>query len=129
MSGLILEAAETAKSRYGTRIYLERGSHHILAQQENLAAASARQPSQMAIERKLAGYALADRIVVPSGHVRDSFRRDPVAQAKLFENPYGVDLAMFPTAPVPANIEPTVLFVGSWIRRTGVVTPRSLSAT
>jgi len=83
----------------------------------------------MAIERKLAGYALADRIVVPSGHVRDSFRRDPVAQAKLFENPYGVDLAMFPTAPVPANIEPTVLFVGSWIRRTGVVTPRSLSAT
>ena len=35
-------------------------------------------------------------------HVAESFRRDGSAYAKLFYNPYGVDLAMFPLCPEKA---------------------------
>ena len=99
MSGIYLEAARFAKRRFGAAIWLERGSRHILSQDEILAAIpGADRPSSLAIDRELAGYALADRIVIPSSHVEESFRRDPAAHAKLFKNPYGVDLAMFPSA-------------------------------
>ena len=99
MSGIYLEAARFAKRRFGAAIWLERGSRHILSQDEILAAIpSAGRPSSLAIDRELAGYALADRIVIPSLHVEESFRRDPAAHAKLFVNPYGVDLEMFPSA-------------------------------
>src|SRR5262249_25546476 len=97
MSGIYLEAARFAKRRFGAAIWLERGSRHILSQDEILAAIpGAVRPSSLAIDRELAGYALADRIVIPSLHVEESFRRDPAAHAKLFKNPYGVDLTMFP---------------------------------
>ena len=39
MSGIYLEAARTARSRFGARLWLERGSQHILAQDALLAAA------------------------------------------------------------------------------------------
>jgi glycosyltransferase involved in cell wall biosynthesis len=69
---------------------------------------------------KLAGYAVVDRIVVPSVHVKESFRRDPTAYAKLFLNPYGVDLEMFPTTERHnSHKEFTLLFVGSWTLRKG----------
>jgi hypothetical protein len=58
----------------------------------------ATRPTSLAIDRELAGYALADRIVIPSLHVKESFHRDQIAYAKLFMNPYGVELEMFPTA-------------------------------
>ena len=68
----------------------------------------------------MAGYALADRIVIPSLHVKESFRRDPTAYAKLFTNPYGVDLEMFPTAQRRnPDKEFTLLFVGTWTLRKG----------
>lgn len=119
MSGLILEAAAYAKSEFGARVYLERGSQHILAQKEILADTGVAL-TRFSVERELAGYALADRISVPSSHVCESFRRDPVALAKLFVNPYGVDLQMFPAQECPINSRKTVLFVGGWIYRKGV---------
>jgi alpha-maltose-1-phosphate synthase len=121
MSGIYLEAARFAKARYGATIWLERGSRHILSQDEILAAIpGAQRPSPLAIRRELAGYALADRVVIPSHHVAESFRRDGAAYAKLFYNPYGVDLAMFPLCAKRAPAEPiSLLFVGIWCLRKG----------
>lgn len=121
MSGMYLEAARFAKERYGAAIWLERGSRHILSQDEILAAIpGAERPSPLAIRRELAGYPLADRIVIPSHHVAESFRRDGSAYAKLFYNPYGVDLAMFPLRQKEATEDPfSLLFVGIWCLRKG----------
>jgi glycosyltransferase involved in cell wall biosynthesis len=116
MSGIYLEVARFAKVRYGAAIWLERGSRHILSQDEILAAVpGAERPSPLAIRRELAGYALADRIVIPSHHVVESFCRDGSIYPKLFYNPYGVDLAMFPSRREKAPSEPFLfLFVGTW---------------
>ena len=121
MSGYYLEAARFAKQRYGAAIWLERGSHHIRSQDEILAAIpGARRPSPLAIRRELAGYALADRIVIPSRHVADSFCRDELAYAKLFYNPYGVDLAMFPHCRENPTAGPfSLLSIGTWSLQKG----------
>jgi glycosyltransferase involved in cell wall biosynthesis len=121
MSGIYLEAARFAKQRYGATIWLERGSRHILSQDEILASIpGAERPTQLAIRRELAGYALADRVVIPSQHVAESFRRDRSTYAKRFYNPYGVDLAMFPHRPEQEPSEPlSFLFVGTWSLQKG----------
>lgn len=121
MSGIYLEAARFAKKRFGATIWLERGSRHILSQDRILAAIpGAQRPSSFAIQRELAGYALADRIVIPSLHVADSFRQDSSTYAKLVYNPYGVDLAMFPPCTKKTPAEPmSLLFVGVWCLRKG----------
>ena len=121
MSGIYLEAARFAKRRFGAVVWLERGSRHILSQDEILAEIpGATRPTPLAISRELAGYTFADRIVVPSLHVKESFRRDPVAYAKLFVNSYGVDLEMFPAARRHnSDKEFTLLFVGSWTLEKG----------
>lgn len=121
MSGIYLEAARFAKRRFGAGIWLERGSRHILSQDEILAdIPGATRPTSLSIARELAGYALADRIVIPSLHVKESFCRDPTAYAKLFMNPYGVNLEMFPAAERhKSGKEFTLLFVGSWTLRKG----------
>ena len=115
MSGYYLEAARFAKQRYGAAIWLERGSHHIHSQDEILAAIpGAQRPSPLAIRRELAGYALADRVVIPSYHVGESFRRDESAYTKLFYNPYGVDLAMFPLCSEKAPTDEALLTSLCW---------------
>lgn len=123
MSGMYLEAARYAKTRYGAQVWLERGSRHILSQRDILKELGvARGPSNFIVDRELAGYELADRIVVPSSHVVESFREcGPKHLSKLFVNPYGVELAHFPPRAKPrADVPPTVLFVGGWSRRKGV---------
>lgn len=122
MSGYYLEAARFAKQRYGAAIWLERGSHHIHSQDEILAAIpGAQRPSPVAIRRELAGYALADRVVIPSYHVEESFRRDQSTYTKLFYNPYGVDLAMFPyQREPPTDGGPfSLLSIGTWSLQKG----------
>ncbi|MGC1859731.1 MAG: glycosyltransferase family 4 protein [Methylocystis sp.] len=121
MSGLILEAARFAKSKFGARIYVERGSQHIVSQARILEhVPGAQTPSCFAIERELAGYELADRIAVASGQVVDSFLdEDPSLASKLFKNPYGVDLKQFPQRKLIPPGPPTVLFVGAWTYQKG----------
>lgn len=121
MSGIYIEALRFAKMRYGARIWLERGSRHILSQDEILAAIpGAERPSAWTIKRELEGYALAERIVVASSHVEESFRRDEDAHRKLFLNPYGVDLAMFPPcAQRSGGGALRLLYVGAWSLRKG----------
>ena len=97
MSGIFVRAIRAARNRYGASIWLERGSRHILSQAEILSALpGASTPTPDIIARELEGYRLADRIVVPARHVAESFERDPEAHAKLFVNPYGTKLDMFP---------------------------------
>jgi glycosyltransferase involved in cell wall biosynthesis len=121
MSSIYLEAAHFAKGRYGAAIWLERGSRHILSQDEILAAIpGAERPSPLAIRRELAGYAFADRVVIPSRQVAESFRRDESVCDKLFYNPYGVDLAIFPPRQKKALTEGiSFLFIGTWCYRKG----------
>src|SRR5262249_4009472 len=121
MSGMYLEAARFARQRYGAAIWLHRGSRHILSQDEILAAVpGAERPSPLTIRRELAGYQLADCIVIQAGHVEESFRRDAVAHAKLFQNPTGISLSMFPVRPEKPAREPfSLLYVGSWSLRKG----------
>lgn len=116
MSGLILEAAERAREQFGALIYLERGSTHIEAQRETLGKGG---PTDFDIARELAGYRLADRIVIPADHVGASFVRDPSLATKLFSNPYGVDLALFPQRAAPHDGPPTLIFAGNWSWRKG----------
>jgi glycosyltransferase involved in cell wall biosynthesis len=120
MSGIYLNAARKARRRFGARLWLERGSQHILEQDALLAAVGAERPSAATIRRELDGYAEADRIVIASKHVQESFRRDPAAYAKLFCNPYGVDTAMFfPPQTRPRNETLVFLYAGAWSRRKG----------
>jgi alpha-maltose-1-phosphate synthase len=121
MSGIYLEAARLAKHRYGASIWLHRGSRHILSQAEILSAVpGAERPSALAIRRELAGYALADRIVIQAAHVEESFRRDAAAHDKLFQNPTGTSLSMFPVCPKkPALGSYSLLYVGNWSLRKG----------
>jgi glycosyltransferase involved in cell wall biosynthesis len=116
MSGIYLEAARFAKRRYGASIWLERGSRHILSQLRILAGiAGAERPSRLTVRRELAGYKVADRIVVPSMHAEESFAVMPDLRLKLFRNPYGVDPDVF-SARGPGEIGQSValLYVGTW---------------
>jgi starch synthase len=120
MSGMYLQAPRFAKWRYGAKVFLERGSRHILSQRAILSNTSgAEQVTRFIVNRELRGYAAADRIAVPSGHVVESFGPWPAAARKLFLNPYGVDLEQFPFRPAGSVAELTVLFVGGWSYRKG----------
>jgi alpha-maltose-1-phosphate synthase len=124
MSGMYLLAARFAKWRYGALIHLHRSSRHILSQRDILAKFNeSKQVSSYIARRELLGYALADHIIVPSGHVVESFSPWPEISSKLFLNPLGVDIDLFPfrNAPTPEQ-PPTILFVGQWCYRKGVDT-------
>jgi glycosyltransferase involved in cell wall biosynthesis len=119
MSGLCLESLAAARRR-GARLWLERGSMHILEQRRILEAL--RRPGEpppvdeWTVERELAGYELADVIALPSRHVEASFLRHGVPPGKLFRNPYGVDLRAFsPDPAVPKRFD--VITTGTWCRR------------
>jgi len=121
MSGAAMRAAQR---RFGARAVLERGSRHIASQREILAGIPCRGRATLvpdwAVARELAEYEIADVISVPSRHVERSFVERGVAAHKLFRNPYGVDLDMFPaTAAPPPDAPPTVIMVGEWSLRKG----------
>jgi glycosyltransferase involved in cell wall biosynthesis len=119
MSGIYVAAPRHARSRNGAQIVLHRSSAHILTQKETLAKIGhAQQVSEFATARELEGYALADRIAVPSNHVVESFLNKPHA-GKVDKDPYGVDIVQFPF--VEGKRDPaTVLYVGQWSYRKGV---------
>jgi glycosyltransferase involved in cell wall biosynthesis len=124
LSQLCLATIENVRRRFGARTIVERGSRHILSQREileRIAGGGGRPPvPDWAVHRELAEYALADLIVVPSKHTRRSFIEHGVPPGKIFRNPYGVDLRMFPATPTPpASTPPTIIMAGSWSLRKG----------
>jgi glycosyltransferase involved in cell wall biosynthesis len=121
MSGMYLQAPRFAQWRYGARVILHRASRHILSQKEILARLpGVRQVTSFTVRRELQGYALADKIAIPSSQVAESFSPWPEHARKLFLIPYGVDLDDFPLRTGPLSSEPTLLFVGHWSYRKGV---------
>jgi len=121
MSGVYLEAAEHAQKTFGAKIFLERGSMHVDAQQEILSKVTTLgRDAEITRQRETAGYALADRIVVPSDHAATSFKREAGLFSKVVTVPYGVDLDMFPARTPPATVPQQVLFVGNWTYQKGV---------
>lgn len=124
MSGLCVESAAAARKRFGATVFIERGSRHILSQKEILDGIGSvnrdrESVPRFHIERELAGYEIADVIVVPSRHVEQSFLEKGISRKKLFRNPYGVDLSMFPATASPPKDPPTVIFVGCWSLQKG----------
>jgi starch synthase len=120
MSGMYLLAPRFAKWRYGAKVLIHRGSQHILAQDEILSRLpQARRPTPFIIRREIAGYALADLIVIPSEHVAKSFQAWPNLASKLLQTAYGVDLSLFPPRNGTLPAHPTVLYVGNWSYQKG----------
>lgn len=125
MSGLCVESARVARDRYSAKIFIERGSRHVLSHKAILddlkhRGLPANTVPDYIVERELAGYALADRVVIPSMHVEKSFLEQGVPAEKLFRNLYGVDLTMFPATTALADLTPTLLYVGAWSYQKGV---------
>jgi glycosyltransferase involved in cell wall biosynthesis len=121
MSGMYVHAPRFAQWRYGARVILHRGSRHILSQKEILARIpQAQQVTPFIVRRELKGYAIADRIAIPSSHVAESFHPWSELSQKLFLSPYGVNLDQFPLRAGPLPSDRTVLFVGHWSYRKGV---------
>jgi alpha-maltose-1-phosphate synthase len=125
VSGMFPRSQAAARQRYGSKVFVERGSRHILSQQEILNALprgpDADPPvSDAAVARELADYESADTIVVPSRHVVRSFEERGVPGKRLFRNPYGVSLSMFAPTLAPVDERPSILMVGQWSLRKGV---------
>lgn len=122
MSGLCVKSAQAAREKFGAKIFLERGSRHILSQKKILEAVPGMaQPAvpDFNVRRELWGYDFADVVSIPSHHVERSFLERSFPKEKLFRNPYGVDLTMFPATPRPQNQVPTLVFAGTWSLRKG----------
>jgi glycosyltransferase involved in cell wall biosynthesis len=124
MSSMTLRTMEVARKKFGAKVFIERGSRHIVSQRDILEAmpGAGKGPDPVpywAIARELAEYELCDRVVVPSHHAHESFVEQGIPERKLFKNPYGVDLEMFPPTPAPSG-EPTTLMVGGWSLQKGV---------
>ncbi len=125
MSGVCVESARAAREQHGARVFIERGSQHITTQRAILDALVKRgvvadTVSDLDEARELASYAVADVVVIPSLHTEQSFLDKGFDATRLFRNPYGVDLDVFPLTEAPRNQEPIVLFVGGWTFRKGV---------
>lgn len=128
MSGICLQSFRAAKAR-GSHVILERGSMHVLEQNRILktmahAQAKSEPISQETIRRELEGYEVADTISIPSRHVERSFLEHGVSPAKLFRNPYGVDLALFQAGQKAFQSDHQsrsfdVINTGTWCRRKG----------
>ena len=123
LSGLSYDAAMVARDRFGAEIWIERGSRHILSQRrilDQIDTGTRRSAvSDFAVRQELADYRIANRVAVPSRHVARSFLEEGFDAKKLFVDPYGVDLKMFPATPAPPRDPPTLLMVGAWSKRKG----------
>ncbi|MGA9995548.1 MAG: glycosyltransferase family 4 protein [Pyrinomonadaceae bacterium] len=125
LSGMCLHTIETVKRKYGAKVFIERGSRHILSQREILESLPRRPGAsppvpQWAVDRELAEYDLADTIVVPSSHVVRSFVERGFDEARIFRNPYGVDLKMFPPTEAPSSEAPSqIIMTGIWSLQKG----------
>jgi glycosyltransferase involved in cell wall biosynthesis len=118
LSAVTVASAEQAR-KAGALVLIERGSSHILTQQATARATGAAAPTALYVERELASYALADRIVVLSRFSARTFADQGEAPERLEVMPLGVDLARFtpPATPPPGPLR--ALVVGNWSSRKG----------
>ena len=121
MSGLFVKSLIVAQKK-GSKIIVERGSKHILAQKkilEGVPSLSGTKPvPDFDVDRELKSYQLADYVAVASEHVKNSFKDYKFDEEKIFVNPYGVDLKDF-YAQERAEKKYDVIFVGNWSYQKG----------
>lgn len=126
-SGMALRSIRQAKAD-GRQTIVERGSSHILHQNQILREEYARFGRPFAIDprvidKELQEYDEADRISIPSEYVRQTFLEHGVRAEKLFVNSYGAS-AHFQAAPVAQegrNPKFTIVYLGSLTVRKGLV--------
>ena len=124
-SGMSLHALRQAKQD-GKLVVLERGSSHILYQNEVLKEEYKRfgidfSIDPRTIEKELQEYEEADYIAIPSIFVKNSFLEYGIDPAKLVQNPYGSSSHFKKTAPVEAAPVFRILYMGSLLIRKGLV--------
>ncbi len=93
-SGMSLRCATQAK-KDGKIVFIERGSSHIIKQNEILSEEYKNYGIEFSIdnrfiEKELREYEIADYIIVPSDFVYKTFLEKGITKNKLFKNPYGV---------------------------------------
>lgn len=125
MSSIYSYAFKKAKKRFNAKTFLERGSVHALALKElydkqNFDRNSTKNNSyyslvsDYAIQRELEMYNFVDYISIASSSVFDTFLKYHSNKEKLFINPYGVDLTMFPPTQLNQDQSYDVIMVGNW---------------
>jgi len=125
LSGFGLQAHRAAKKRYGALTVCDRGSSHILYQEEILREEYERwgvhfRPfDRRIVERELQEYEECDLITVPSTFAFRSFVERGVPEGKLAKLAYGVDLQMFHPVPKEDNVF-RVIYVGAMSLGKGV---------
>lgn len=116
-------AHRVARERYGALTVCDRGSSHIVYQDEILAEEFRRwglpypRIDPLMVERELQEYEECDMIMVPSGFVLRSFLEKGVPREKLVKVSYGVDLGMFRRVPKEDNIFRVIYVGGMGIRK------------
>ena len=125
LSGFGLRAHREAKKYYGALTVCDRGSSHILYQEEILREEYERWGipfppfSRYIVERELKEYKECDLITVPLSFAYRSFLEKGIPESKLAKLPYGVDLSLF--HPVPKEDDTfRVIYVGAMSLQKGV---------
>ncbi len=125
LSSFGLQSHRAARARHGALTVCDRGSTHIMFQNEILreeyerCGIPYRGTDARIVERELGEYEFCDLISVPSSFSLRSFVEKGVPRDKLRLNPYGVDLSMFHPMPKCDSVF-RVLFVGSMSIRKGI---------
>jgi glycosyltransferase involved in cell wall biosynthesis len=120
MSGMSNRSAVMARQKYGAKIWIERGSTHILCQQRILdALPGSTKVSDESVHREMVDYGNADYVSVLSQHCLESFVEHGVDASRLFCNPLGVDLSVFRPTESPIGDEPTIIMTGNWSYQKG----------
>jgi glycosyltransferase involved in cell wall biosynthesis len=125
LSSYGLRAHRVARERYGAVTVCDRGSSHILYQDEILAEEYSlwkvpyRRIDPRVVERELQEYEECDIITVPSDFAYRTFVQKGAAKEKLRLVPYGVDLSLFRPIPKPEKTF-RVIYVGALSLQKGI---------
>lgn len=125
MSSIYSYAFKQAKKKFNAKTFLERGSIHALAlkdiyDKQGFDRNSTKNNSyyalvsDYAIKRELEMYEFVDYISIASSSVYDTFIQHHIQKEKLFINPYGVDLTMFPPTQLNKTQTYDIIMVGNW---------------
>jgi glycosyltransferase involved in cell wall biosynthesis len=121
-----LRAHRVARERYGALTVCDRGSSHVLYQEEIMAEEHSlwkvpyHPVDPRVVERELQEYEECDLITVPSDFVYRTFVERGVAKEKLRLVPYGVDLSLFRPVAKGDRIF-RVIYVGALSLRKGLL--------
>jgi len=124
-SGMALRSIRQAK-KDGKITIVERGSAHILAQEEILVEEYSRygkafRIDSRTVDKELQEYDEADYISIPSDFVRQTFLQKGIQADKLLINPYGVSTYFTPRANEVNPAPFVIVYLGSLTIRKGLL--------